>query len=102
MNNDFSLDPIKSAFVSAAYGKLTPSLMRFSADVTVSEIRAQIIVLDETNEEELETILEILGDMVGHLDGYTSDFEVIRIKSPRDVGEINPRLCLLYRSYASW
>lgn len=81
-----AIDEIKSAFLSAAYGRLTPHLMKYTASLQGQQFRARIVVLENISDEELDTVLEILGDMVGHLGG-TADFELVRAASKSEADQ---------------
>jgi hypothetical protein len=71
---------LKSAFLAAAQGKLTPSLLTYTADLDGDVINARIVVRDNISEDELETLFEILGDVVGHTRG-TASFDLVRVPS---------------------
>lgn len=71
---------LMSAFLTAAYGKLTPNLMTYSAELEGNEIHARIVVLEDVNDDELDTVYEILGDTVGHTGG-TARFDLVRVPS---------------------
>ena len=81
---------LMSAFLAAAYGKLTPHLMKYTAELDGDIINARIVVLNEVSEEELDTIFEILGDTVGHTGG-TASFDLVRASSKAEA-ESDPEL----------
>lgn len=90
---------IKCAFLSAAYGKLTPHLLEYSASLDGSQLQARIVVLDAIGEEEEDIIYDILGDIVGSVGGK-ADFELVRVSTASEADE-NPSLpILLFRAYS--
>lgn len=90
---------LKSAFLSAAYGKLSPHLMKYTAQMEGDKVTARIVVLDAIGEDELDTIYEILGDAMGHTGG-TAMFDLIRVASVSQA-EVDAELPInLFRAYS--
>jgi hypothetical protein len=88
---------LKSAFLTAAYGKLSPNLLKYSADLHGDSISARIVVLDAINKDELDTVFEILGDTVGYTGGSAS-FDLVRVPSPIDAASDAELPIKLFRS----
>jgi len=95
-----TIGDIKAAFLSAAYGKLTPQLMKYTASLDDSGLKARIVVLESIGEEELDTVFEILGDMVGHLGG-AADFDLERVASRSKVEQSPSLPILLFRAHVA-
>lgn len=90
---------LKSAFLTAAYGKLTPHLLKYSADLDGQKVCARIVVHSEIGEDELETLFEILGDTIGHTGG-TATFELVRVPSLAEAAS-DPELSVrLFRAFS--
>ena len=89
---------LKSAFLTAAYGKLSPSLLKYSADIDGQKVCARIVVHDDIGEDELETLFDILGDVMGHTGGI-ADFELVRAASLAEAAS-DPELTVkLFRAF---
>jgi len=87
------------AFHSAAYGKLTPNLMRYTAVLDGDRIKARIVVLSLIGEEELDIVFEILGDVVGYTGG-TASFELVRASSAAEAKADEGLPIGLFRSHS--
>jgi hypothetical protein len=97
--HDITRIDIMSAFVASSYGKLTPHLMKYSATFADGQLQVRIVVLQETTDEELDTVFEIQGDMIGHLGG-TGGFEVVKAASVSEAKESPALPVLLYWAHA--
>jgi hypothetical protein len=87
------------AFLSASQGKLTPHLMKYTADLDGEKVLARIVVLDGIGDDELDYVYEILGDLVG-ITGGTADFELIKVATVQDADATSERHWPLYRAHA--
>ena len=87
------------AFLSASQGKLTPHLMKYTADLDGNKVLARIVVLNGVEDNELDYVYEILGDLVGHTGG-TGDFDLIKVDTVQDADATPERHWPLYRAHA--
>lgn len=81
---------LKSAFVSAAYYRVHPILVRYTAEFRNDLLYAQIVVLETATEEELDDTMDILGGIVGEFSTLVADFELIKLESLQAVEDIVP------------
>jgi hypothetical protein len=89
---------IQSAFVQASYGKLAPSLMKYSVATAGDRLMARIVVLESIDDEESDRVFDILGDMVGHLD-CAADFELIKVATLQEAYDTLALPNLLFWAY---
>lgn len=87
------------AFLSASQGKLTPNLMKYTADLDSEKVLARIVVLSGISDDELDCVYEILGDLVGNTGG-TADFELLEVDTVEDADATPERHWPLYRANA--
>jgi hypothetical protein len=87
------------AVLGASQGKLTPHLMKYTADLEADKVFARIVVLNGTSDDELDYVYEILGDLVGNTGG-TADFELIKVDTVQDAYATPERHWPLYRAHA--
>lgn len=87
------------AFLSASQGKLTPHLMKYTADLDGEKVLARIVVLNGVGDDELDYVYDILGELVGSTGG-TADFELIKAATVQDANATPERQWLLYRAHA--
>ena len=94
-----TLGELMIAFVAGAYGRLTPNLMKYTAELEGDRVQARIVVLDQISEAELDEVFDILGHVVSHTGG-TADFDLIRASSVDEAYD-DPELSIgLFRAYA--
>lgn len=90
MHSLIDIVSIKAAFVSAAYYKIHPILIRYTVEFRGGILYAQIVVLKSATELELDDIMDILGGIVGEFATLTADFEMVKLSSIEDINNILP------------
>ena len=93
---------LKAAFVSAAYYKIHPALIGYTAEFRGGKLFAQIVVLDTAAEEEIDDTMDILGGIVGAFDSLTADFRIIEAASLQEAESVSPlQIQLFHRALRS-
>ncbi len=99
MNEATPIDHLKSAFLTAAYGKLAPGLLKYSARLNGGHhVEATIVVEETISDDDLETVLEILGDVVGHLGG-TAEFDLHKLRGADLIDSVPDLPIKLFRAF---
>lgn len=88
---------LKSAFVNAAYAKIGPNMIRCTADIHNGVLLMQFVMRKGCNEDDLDEVREIIGDIIGLSPELFGREEIIEVEGADELLSIPARSIPLFR-----